>query len=62
MSESETVEVPRSLVEELADQHKSVARFGYERNKTAMADEHHSWARRLNEATDRDWKEVGDNE
>lgn len=56
----ELVEVPESLVQELADQHKDVAKFGYQTNRTQMADEHHSWARRLNDCTARDWKEVGD--
>jgi hypothetical protein len=61
-TDEEMVQVPKQLVHDLADQHKEVARYGYERNKTAMADEHHSFARRLNEATERDWEDVGEDE
>lgn len=58
----DVVEVPTELVEELADQHKDAAKFGYKKNRTLVADEHHSWARRLNDCTDRDWKEVGNDD
>lgn len=62
MSENDTVEVPRELVKELADNHKEVARYGYKNNRTGMADKHHSWARRLNETTERDYCEVANDE
>jgi hypothetical protein len=60
--DEDMVQVPKQLVHELADQHSEVARYGYKRNKTAAADEHHSFARRLNDCTDRDWKEVGEDD
>lgn len=59
-AEEELVEVPLSLVQDLADQHKDVARYGYSKNKTRMADMHHSWARRLHDADTRPWGEVGE--
>lgn len=58
----ETVEVSVDLVKDLADEHKDVARYGYKQNEPEMADQHHSWARNLNEKTDRDWEEVGTDE
>jgi hypothetical protein len=60
MSDDETESVPLSLIYELADYHKSVARHAYDQNQTGLGDKHHSWARQLNEATDRDWNEIGD--
>lgn len=55
---SETVEIPRELAEELADHHKEAARFFYKQNKTENGDKSHSWARKLNDATEREWEEV----
>lgn len=62
MSESadSAVSIPLGLVQDLADHHKDVARFGYENNRTAVADLHHGWARKLAEYDDREWPEVGD--
>lgn len=59
-SETELVEVPLSLVQELADNHKEVARYGYDNNRTSMADLHHSWARRLADADTREWGEIAE--
>lgn len=60
MSDEQMVEIPETLANELADHHKDVARHGYQRNQTRVADQHHSWARRINDAVGRDWQEVGD--
>lgn len=57
---SETVEIPHELAEELADHHKEAARYFYKKNSTENGDRNHAWARKLNDATGRDWDEVAE--
>lgn len=57
--DEETVEIPLSLAQELADQHKDVAARAYSKSYQTVGDKHHSWARKLHEQDPRQWSEVG---